>query len=53
MSKKYIKPQVLGTTALELERDILTGSVVIDEDTTVSTAGQEIVEVDMTDYKWE
>lgn len=50
---KYVKPEVLDKTVIELERDILTASVVIDEDTEVVTAGQEVIEVDMRDYKWE
>lgn len=54
---KYEAPKILDVTALELEAEILAASVAIDEDVTVETTGQEVIDVDMTGaeyyHSWE
>lgn len=54
---KYEAPKILDVTVLELEAEILSASVVIDEDVTVETTGQEVIDVDMTGaeyyHSWE
>ena len=54
---KYEAPKILDVTVLELEAEILGASVVIDEDVTVETTGQEVIDVDMTGaeyyHSWE
>ena len=53
--EKYFSPAVLEKIVIELESEILSPSVVIDEDTEVTTAGQEVVEFDMSSFtsSWE
>lgn len=54
---KYEAPKILDVTVLELEAEILGASVAIDEDVTVETTGQEVIDVDMTGaeyyHSWE
>lgn len=54
---KYEAPKILDITVLELEAEILGASVAIDEDVTVETTGQEVIDVDMTGaeyyHNWE
>lgn len=54
---KYEAPKILDVTVLELEAEILAASVAIDEDVTVETTGQEVIDVDMTGaeyyHSWE
>ena len=52
---KYESPEILEEVVLELESEILQGSVVFDEDTEVVSAGQEIVEINFEDFSstWE
>ena len=54
---KYEVPKILDVTVLELEAEILGASVAIDEDVTVETTGQEVIDVDMTGaeyyHSWE
>lgn len=51
MSKKltYTAPVVLDDLALELEAEILGASVVVEDQTTVETTGQEIQTYDFSD----
>ena len=46
--KKYEKPNIIKVVELELENNIMTSSVAV-EDTTVQTTGQEVVTYDFSD----
>lgn len=52
---KYNPPKITDSIVLELEHEILAASAAIDEETEVSTAGQEVVEIDMSEFtsSWE
>lgn len=52
---KYEAPTVLEQVVLEIENEILAASVVVDEDVTVETCGQEVVEIDASSFtsNWE
>lgn len=51
---KYIMPQIIDEAIIELEQSILAASVVTEEvNGSVETVGQEVVEIDMTNHKWE
>ena len=47
--EKYIKPNT-KEYILDLESQILAGSVVIEDETEVQTMGQEVVEIDMSSF---
>ena len=42
---KYVSPKINETVILNLEKEILAASVVIDENYSVETAGQEVEEI--------
>ena len=42
---KYIRPEIKEIMILELEHDILGASVVVDENYSVETVGQEVEEI--------
>ena len=54
---KYEPPVVLESLVLELEAEILGASAVIEDEVTVETAGQEVIDIDMTGeeyyHRWE
>lgn len=56
MKSKYQAPKILNNIILEIESEILSGSVVVDEKScNVESTGQEIVNIDMSDFSsnWE
>jgi hypothetical protein len=54
---KYEPPVVLESLVLELEAEILGASAVIEDEVTVETTGQEVIDIDMTGeeyyHRWE
>ena len=54
--KHYERPNIINVVKLELENNILTSSVAV-ENTTVETTGQEVVTYDASDisfnHNWE
>ena len=51
--KKYIKPEIIESLLVELEKETLQASVVVDENIEeVSTEGQEVVNIELT-HEWE
>ena len=52
---KYETPCVLEQAVMELESEILASSVVIEDEVTVETCGQEVVEIDASSFtsNWE
>lgn len=57
MKSKYVAPAIIKETILEIESEILTGShqEVIDENCSVESVGQEVIEVkaDQWTNNWE
>ena len=47
--KKYMTPDILEKLTLELEAEILSSSVVVEDATTVETKGQKVENYDFTD----
>jgi len=45
MPMKYVSPKINETVILNLEKEILAASVVIDENYSVETVGQEVEEI--------
>lgn len=52
---KYETPCVLEQVVIELESEILAASAVIEDEVTVETCGQEVVEIDASSFtsNWE
>ena len=52
---KYQTPAILEQAVIELESEILAASVVIEDEVTVETCGQEVVEIDASSFtsNWE
>ena len=52
---KYEAPTLLEQVVLEIENEILASSVVIEDEVTVETCGQEVVEIDASSFtsNWE
>lgn len=52
---KYTRPEIKEIMTLELEHEILGASVVVDENYSVETAGQEVEEIPWDSFanKWE
>jgi len=55
MLMKYTSPKINEITVLELEREILAASVIVDENWSVETVGQEVEEIPLDGFnsKWE
>ena len=52
---KYIKPEITKITSLQLEHEILAASLVVDENYSVETVGQEVEEIPWESFtsQWE
>lgn len=52
---KYESPVILEQAIVELESEILSSSVVIEDEVTVETTGQEVITIDASEFtsNWE